>query len=326
MLSDSTHESILSRNKRRKFISVIKLLIGFGLIVFFFASGLLDFCVIFRSLAHIQFLIWGAFCCTLAIFTTVLRWWILVCVQKLPLSGFDAIRLTMIGYFFNIFIPGGAGGDIIRAAYIVKDCPERRAQALTVAFVDRGLGLHALLFMGLLISVISPGIFSGYPGAHTWIVILIGLFVIGTLSPFIMISKHTSGPAIRFFGRFIGGSEAWHDAINCYRGQPIKISYAYLLSFANVVLNVLLLHFMMLAVGANPKLIETLAFGPLVILANTLPITPGGIGVAEGVSAGLYSLIGQSDGANGMLLARFFIILGALPGLPFFLMKHRSQN
>lgn len=38
------------------------------------------------------------------------------------------------------------------------------------------------------------------------------------------------------------------------------------------------------------------------IIANTLLCTLGGIGIAEGDSAGLYAFVGQAGGANGMLL------------------------
>ncbi|MBE9573239.1 MAG: hypothetical protein IMF11_21635, partial [Proteobacteria bacterium] len=91
----------------------------------------------------------------------------------------------------------------------------------------------------------------------------------------------------------------------------------------SAIFNVLAIHFMMLAVGSMPTVSESIAVAPLVILANTLPVTPGGIGIAEGASAGLYALVGQAGGANGMLLTRFFIVVHALLGLPFFLLSRQ---
>ena len=82
----------------------------------------------------------------------------------------------------------------------------------------------------------------------------------------------------------------------------------------------------MLAVGSNPTIVESIAVAPLVILANALPFTPGGIGVAEGASAGLYAFVGQAGGANGMLLTRFFIVIHALLGFPFFLWNKRRVS
>jgi uncharacterized protein (TIRG00374 family) len=156
------------------------------------------------------------------------------------------------------------------------------------------------------------------------LMLLAGLLIIGTVFSLLMISEHTNGPLIRICGRFIGGPEAWNDAMRCYREQSKKLFVAYFLSVASVIFSVLLIHYMVLAVGSNPRVTESLIIGPLVILANTLPISPGGLGVAEGASAGLYSLVGQAGGANGMLLTRFFIVLFALLGLPFYVFSKKK--
>ena len=42
-------------------------------------------------------------------------------------------------------------------------------------------------------------------------------------------------------------------------------------------------------------------------------------------SAGLYALVGQAGGANGMLLTRLFIVIHALLGFPFFLINKRQR-
>ncbi len=83
---------------------------------------------------------------------------------------------------------------------------------------------------------------------------------------------------------------------------------------------------MMLAIGSTPSVFESLFVAPLVILANTLPFTPGGVGVAEGASAGLYALVYQGGGANGMLLTRLFIVFHAFLGLAFFLQSKNQLN
>ena len=108
-----------------------------------------------------------------------------------------------------------------------------------------------------------------------------------------------------------------------YREQPGLLFIAYFFSVGSAIFNVLAIHFMMLEVGSSPTVMESIAVAPLVILANTLPVTPGGIGIAEGASAGLYALVGQAGGANGMLLTRLFIILHAMLGFPFFLMNRQ---
>ena len=103
------------------------------------------------------------------------------------------------------------------------------------------------------------------------------------------------------------------------------VGIAYIFSLLSALFNVLAIHFMMLAVGSNPTVMDSLFIAPFVILANTLPFTPGGVGVAEGASSWFYEAIGVVGGANGMLLTRVFIVLFALFGLPFFLMNRVAK-
>lgn len=136
-----------ARTWRQRLIFAAKILLVCLLLIFLVKSGRLDFSVVLKAYQNPAPLCLGILCIFLALLTPIYRWLVLSRLQKLPLSSFDAFRLTMIGYFFNIFIPGGSGGDVIRATYTIRDCPERRPQALTVVFVDRGLGLHALLLL-----------------------------------------------------------------------------------------------------------------------------------------------------------------------------------
>jgi len=311
---------------RNRLVFALKALIAMGLVAFLFTSGRIDFAVLLNSYRYPVYLLSGILCCTLAVITPIYRWWILSQIQKLPLKAFDALRLTMTGYFFNLFIPGGSGGDVVRAAYAVRDCPERRAQALTIAFVDRGLGLHALLLLGVSIIFIQPTVLHNHPALKLWLLLIGGVLIVGTITVLLLVWERTNSLLIRICGRIIGGAEAWHEAMELYRKQPGMLCVAYILSAGSAIFNILLIHYMMLAVGSTPSVLESLAIAPLIIIANTLPLTPGGVGVAEGASAGLYSLVGQAGGANGMLLARFFIVIYALLGFPFFIVNKRLQR
>ena len=310
----------------KRAIIALKLAVSIGAIGFLVFTVRLDLNVLVGACKNVKYLLVGVLCCFLAVLATIIRWWILVTVQNLPLGGFHALRLTMVGYFFNMFIPGGAGGDVVRAAYVVSDCSERKAHALSIAVADRGLGLHALLSVGLLMFVVEPTVFADYDGLQACLIILGGLVILATLIPFLFISDRTKHSVIRLLGRLVGGAQSWEDAVICYRAGAWKMCLAYLLSVGSAIFNVLLIHSMMLSVGSDPNLIESLIIGPLVIIANTLPISPGGLGVGEGASAGLFALIGQAGGGNAMLLARFCIMFFALLGLPFYLLQKKPKS
>lgn len=307
--------------------NVLKTAIGIGLIVFLFTSDQISISQILRSYKNPYALLVGVLCCTAACAIPVVRWWILVRIQELQVSFFDALRLTMIGYFFSIFAPGNVGGDVVRAVYALRESPDQKPRVLTVAIVDRGLGLHALLLISAAALVLQPRLFSAVPGLRQWLIPAVCLFAIVMLSPLLLLWDRTNSLLIRLCGRVVGGVQAWRDAVMFYRSSPGMLALAYICSLGNAFFNALLIHCMMQAVGASPVLLQSLIIGPLVILANMLPFAPGGIGIAEAASAGLYGAAGYTGGANGMLLARLVIVAHALLGLVFFIFgKHSAYQ
>ena len=76
-----------------------------------------------------------------------------------PLS--TLLRLQMTAFFFNVVIPGNIGGDVVKALYVARDAPkEKRTTILLVTFVERLLGVVALVLMGTLIALVRPSIWS----------------------------------------------------------------------------------------------------------------------------------------------------------------------
>ena len=53
------------------------------------------------------------------------------------------MRLGMIGIFWNTFLPGAVGGDIIKATFLARE-QSRRTVAVATVIMDRALALWAL--------------------------------------------------------------------------------------------------------------------------------------------------------------------------------------
>src|SRR5205823_14406492 len=66
-----------------------------------------------------------------------LRWQILLRVQGIYLSWARLSGLFLIGMFFNQFLPGGTGGDIIKSYLLLKETPDKKAGALLAVLFDR---------------------------------------------------------------------------------------------------------------------------------------------------------------------------------------------
>src|SRR5205814_2204216 len=73
------------------------------------------------------------------------RWNILLQVQNIHLSWARVTGLFFIGLFFNQFLPGGTGGDIIKSYLLLKETPGKKAGALLAVLFDRLVGLVALV-------------------------------------------------------------------------------------------------------------------------------------------------------------------------------------
>jgi uncharacterized protein (TIRG00374 family) len=77
-----------------------------------------------------------------------LRWWLLTKTQAIVISFPAAVSLQFLGLFYNNFLPGSVGGDLIRAWYVTKHTEKKFEAALSV-FVDRIIGLLSTLIIAI---------------------------------------------------------------------------------------------------------------------------------------------------------------------------------
>jgi hypothetical protein len=125
--------------------TLVKTLLGLLLVLYVFKSKMVDFTSLKQLLydpTHLivafLFLSFSALCCSF-------RWFLIVRIQKLSQSFPSILSLTMIGNFFNTFMPGSVGGDLIKAWYIAGREPEKRTRAVFSVLIDRVLGLTVIV-------------------------------------------------------------------------------------------------------------------------------------------------------------------------------------
>ena len=71
-----------------------------------------------------------------AVSLSFLRWWLLVWALGLPFRILDAFRLGFIGYLMNFVSAGAVGGDLVKAFFIAREQPGRRAEAVATVVVE----------------------------------------------------------------------------------------------------------------------------------------------------------------------------------------------
>jgi uncharacterized protein (TIRG00374 family) len=135
-----------------KFKGMARYLIGLALAAF------LIYQVVQRSGANLRqefrdcdpsSLILAFFLYGLGIAAGAYRWARLLDVQGVFLSGWQAIRLSMIGVFFNVIGPGGVGGDAAKMVYVKERAGPRDAEAILSILVDRIVGLLGLFIVAI---------------------------------------------------------------------------------------------------------------------------------------------------------------------------------
>lgn len=102
--------------------------------------------------ADIFWLIPGFLCFGMVLVCGAYRWQLLMKVQGIVLPWFRVWQLVMIGMFYNMFLPGGTGGDLVKIFYAVKEAPKSKSGVFLSIVVDRVTGMFALI-------LVSTGVF-----------------------------------------------------------------------------------------------------------------------------------------------------------------------
>lgn len=244
-----------------------------------------------------------------------LRWFLLVRALDLPFTLAYGLRLGMVGTFYNMFLPGGIGGDFVKAYLIAQGQPSRRAAAVSTVIADRLLGLFGLI---LYVAVVGGSCWANGDdriGASSPLKAIVGVcivlatcFVVGYA--FLNAVPESVGERLRRNKASLG--ELW-DAARRYRERPGTILTCVAVSALAHMGLVMSFHVAVLAFPPkDPGLVATLpelfVVAPIGFIAQALLPLPGGIGAAELTFGGLYGLLrgkeGEAVGLAGRLTLR----------------------
>lgn len=100
---------------------------------------------------------------------TTLRWWLLLRAQDIAVRWRDCLRMTLIGFFFNLAVPGAVGGDISKVGYLAKDCEGKATEAIFSIVVDRLIGILGLFFVAAACVLLSLPKLLALPEEHAFI-------------------------------------------------------------------------------------------------------------------------------------------------------------
>ncbi|MFV0415073.1 MAG: lysylphosphatidylglycerol synthase transmembrane domain-containing protein [Chthoniobacterales bacterium] len=249
------------------------------------------------------------------------RWDVLLRVQDIRLRFPRVVALNLIGAFFNLFLPGSTGGDVLKIYYAIRESPDKKMPAFLSVVVDRIMGLLALITIAGIISIFS---FSLLWGNETTRPLLIALAFIcaasvGVILAAVLVEVFNLSRFIPKWLPLRNGVIELASAFSTYARRPGALLSAFILSLPGHMGLFFSFYFAAKAFGAKLAIPEIFAVLPIIQTISSLPISLAGIGVREQLFqvtlSALYELpvgIGALIGFTGFLGLAFWAVLGGL--------------
>ncbi|HSH43783.1 MAG TPA: lysylphosphatidylglycerol synthase transmembrane domain-containing protein, partial [Arenicellales bacterium] len=257
------------------------------------------------------------------------RWWLLLRTHSLGHAFGDLLKPTFIGAFFNNLLPSSTGGDLFRMYHVYRQ-GHGAAAAVSPIVTERAVGL---LCMVALATAAAFRFGDGTPFFHGLRTVLSWLLAAGVAGITIATIPSTYYVFHRFLERWAGFRpvDALMDiteAIHTYLARPWLLVILVAVSLALQGLQIVI--FLILGTGLEAGLATSqyVYIVPIVLVAASIPVTVGGLGVREAAAVTLFTAAGMSQehAAAVSLLFIPVLVLSGLPGLWFFLrMKGHKQ-
>jgi uncharacterized membrane protein YbhN (UPF0104 family) len=237
------------------------------------------------------------------------RWLILLRVQEVHLGWWRVVRLLMVGIFFNLFMPGGTGGDVIKSYFLLKETPGRKGPALLAVLMDRLLGLVGLIVVsGIVVTwrwdwltegkvfphfhlawIFSPSHIAAWLGEipNTVKLLYTLLLILGSSITGIVFSFCVSGfkLAHRLPAKMPGRDQIIDLSIaygQYARAWPQSLA-AMVISFGVHIGSFLVFYYAALALHMKATVMDFMAIMPIINTLAAMPVSVGGAGVREGM-------------------------------------------
>lgn len=239
---------------------------------------------------------------------------LIIGAQGIKLTFREALSLTLIGYFFNNFLPTAIGGDVVKAHYLSKHSGDT-AGSYTSVFVDRAVGLVTMIFMA----------FAALVLVGTNIVdrnLAITIYIITAVSVLGIIFLANKKFAKRFSGLIVlikpieAQLRNLYESTNKYRHRAGLMIATLCISVISQLFYFTSYGILALSIGSMIPVIDLLLKMPIVGMMSLLP-SINGLGVREGSMVVLFGpLVGKENAlAISILMIMILLITSVIGGI-----------
>lgn len=280
-------------NSKHRFFQILKILFAAGILYWLATSGKLNF----RALQNLLTWQLGLPCLLLIFVNLVLaseRWRILLRTQGIHEGPWPIFKLSMIGSFFNFAMPGGVGGDVVKAYYFTKDHKGTKVLAVTSIFMDRVLGLYSMIAMALVVMFYDFNHVVTVPTLYSLFYLVSLLFVLCSFGLALVFSKKIYNKSwlknILIKLPFSAKTLKLYESMHLYGSSGKSVLLVIVISFFAQLSSILFLSVAGIAAGIDVPLKTYFLVAPLGFMATAIPISPAGIGVGQAAFYFLFNL------------------------------------
>ena len=215
---------------------------------------------------------------------TTYRWHLLLEAVGIHIEMASTFAINMVGLFYNSFMPGSTGGDLVKAWYASKHTTHRTWAVISV-LIDRIIGLLALMMLGGAMAAMQWQV----PACRKVAIISAGLLLItavGLTVFYVPLLRRLTG--FDFVVARLPGQHLWQTVIKGLEmyghDHPTKTLLSLLLCFPVHVTTILSALMAGHAFGLHLPAMYYWVIVPVIALVGAIPISPQGAGVMEGMA------------------------------------------
>lgn len=274
---------------------------------------------------RITLLIAGLIIFIISNITGAIQWYFLIRSQKINITIYTVLKIYLIGSFFNNFLPGNIGGDVVKSYKLIKEKSQAEIVISSVVW-DRITSFIILYFFSIISAffLFNSFIFIYLVLGSIFIILIFILLILkfnfGTI--FLKLSQKIPYPNIKIF------VYNFFKSFKKYIIFSKEILFFYLISIITQFLKIFIQVMINYSFNFTLKLSEIYFFVPLIGIVSALPVSINGIGFREFLGKYFAIFINRNSDIISFFLTvgNILIVLGNLIGIVFLFDKKHSDK
>lgn len=239
------------------------------------------------------------------------RWHLLLQVFSITQPVKLTFKVFWASMFFNSILIAGVAGDAVRA-WMTHQSDAPISNAINSVLLDRLLAVSLLIIAICLSTPTLNQVFSNNPA----VIKALHIFILAGFIGFILLGNLKRLPINWQRSELTRSIYQLSNSMKLLWKVSFQTTCIWSAAITSLICQILSMYFLTQALHLPVKLIDCLAFVPLVILATSLPISLGGWGVRESIVVILFGTLGVSSSAalSLSILSGCITLLISLPG------------